>query len=108
MIKCIVIGNLRGACASVKMLKGYIQTRRQDLAAGGPKTRRVATFSKNTIGCVQQPGAKREMGDTDFKWGGRVPPAPPLATALGTCSSVGMLKGRMIRARLGTPALYSN
>jgi len=24
MIKYIVIGNLRGACASVKMLKGYI------------------------------------------------------------------------------------
>jgi len=24
MTKCIVIGNLRGACASVKMLKGYI------------------------------------------------------------------------------------
>jgi len=24
MIKCIVIGNLRGACASVEMLKGYI------------------------------------------------------------------------------------
>jgi len=24
MIKCIVIGNLRGACASVKILKGYM------------------------------------------------------------------------------------
>ena len=24
MIKCIVIGNLRGTCASVEMLKGYI------------------------------------------------------------------------------------
>jgi len=24
MIKCIVIGNLRGACASVEMLKGYM------------------------------------------------------------------------------------
>jgi len=26
MIKCIVIGNFRGTCASVKMLKGYIGT----------------------------------------------------------------------------------
>ena len=26
MIKCIVIGNFRGTCASVKMLKGYILT----------------------------------------------------------------------------------
>jgi len=24
MIKCVVIGNFRGACASVKMLKGYM------------------------------------------------------------------------------------
>jgi len=27
-------------------------------------------------------GAKREMGGTAFKWGGRAPLAPPLATAL--------------------------
>jgi len=32
--------------------------------------------------CSNQ-GAKREMGGTDFKWGGRARLAPPLATALG-------------------------
>jgi len=31
---------------------------------------------------MQHQGAKREMGRTDFKWGGRAPLAPPLATAL--------------------------
>ena len=53
------------------------QARRQDLAAGGPKTRwrgqkpeGGATFLKYGIGCMAQPRAKREMGGTDFKWGG--------------------------------------
>jgi len=31
---------------------------------------------------MQQPGTERKMGGTDFKWGGRAPLAPPLATAL--------------------------
>ena len=31
---------------------------------------------------MQQLGAKREMGGTDFKWGGWAPLAHPLATAL--------------------------
>jgi len=51
------------------MLKGYMQARRQDFAAGGPKTRwrgqkleGGGTFLKYSIGCMQQPGAKREMG----------------------------------------------
>jgi len=28
MIKCIVIGNFRGTCASVEMLKGYMVRKR--------------------------------------------------------------------------------
>jgi len=31
MIKCIVIRNLRGACASVEMLNGYMHTRIQGI-----------------------------------------------------------------------------
>jgi len=61
---------------------GSYQAHRQDLAAGGPKTRRGGTFFKYSIGCMQQSGGKRNMGGTDFKWRGRAPLAPPLATAL--------------------------
>jgi len=39
-------------------LEDYIQARRQDLATGGPKARRGATFLKYCIGCMQQPGGK--------------------------------------------------
>jgi len=35
----------------------------------GPKTRREGTFLKYSLGCMQQPGVKREMG-------GRAPLAP--------------------------------
>jgi len=53
------------------------QTRRQDLAAGaakkqmeGPKSRGGGTFFKYSIGCMQQPGAKREMGAPISNGGG--------------------------------------
>jgi len=46
------------------------QAHRQDLAAGGPKTRRGGAHLKNTVLDVcSNRGAKREMGGTDFKWG---------------------------------------
>jgi len=52
------------------------QAHRQDLATGraknqkeGPKTRKGGTFLKHSIGCMQQPGAKRGMGGTDFDGG---------------------------------------
>ena len=41
-------------------------------------------------------GAKREVGGTDFKWGGRAPLAPPLATFLDQCSPA--LKNTLFRA----------
>ena len=44
---------------------GTIQARRQDVAAGGPKTRSGATFLKYNIGCMQQP-----VGQT---WNGGAP-----------------------------------
>ena len=54
------------------------QTRRQDLAAGaakkqmeGPKSRGGGTFFKYSIGCMQQPGAKREMGGHRIQMRGR-------------------------------------
>jgi len=49
---------------------------------GGAKTQKGATFLKYCIGCMQQPGIKREMGATDFKWGAWHHWPPPLATAL--------------------------
>ena len=48
----------------------------------GAITRRGATFLKYCIRCMQQPGAKREMGGQRFEWGGRAPLVPPLATTL--------------------------
>jgi len=56
----------------------FTQARRQDLATGGsknqkkgPKTRRGAIFLKYCIGCMQQPGAKREMGGHRIQMRGR-------------------------------------
>jgi len=50
------------------------QARRQDLAAGGGQKLEGGPHFKNTVldVCSNQ-GAKREMGGTDFKWGGRAP-----------------------------------
>jgi len=67
-----------------------LQARRQDVAAGeaknqkeGPKTKRGASFLKYCIGCMEQPGSKREMGGHRFQMGGGASTtAPPLATAL--------------------------
>jgi len=74
-----------GKCAQdvfINFASGQFQARRQDLIAGGPKTRRRGTFLKYCIGCMQQPRAKHEMGGADFKRGGRALLSPPLATAL--------------------------
>jgi len=35
----------------------------------GAETTKGGIFFKYNIGCMQQPGAKHEMGSTDFKWG---------------------------------------
>jgi len=43
--------------------------------------------------CSNQ-GAKREMGGTDFIWGGRAPLPPPLATTLGW-TKVGTTKDKI-------------
>ena len=49
----------------------------------GPKTRRGGGIFKYIIGCMQQPGGQTwNGGGTDFKWEGRAPLVPPLATAL--------------------------
>jgi len=70
-----------------------LQARRQDIAAGGAKTRRRGQKTerglhfKNTVWdvCSNQ-GANREMGGTDFKWGAAHHWAPrwrwPCATAI--------------------------
>jgi len=65
------------------------QARRQELAAGGPKNRwrgqkpeRGLTFLNYGIGCMEQPGAKREMGGHRFQMGGTGTTGPPLATTL--------------------------
>jgi len=47
------------------------QDRRQDVAAGGPKTKRGGTFLKYSIGCMQQP-----MGQTWNGGAGHHPPTP--------------------------------
>jgi len=36
----------------------FIQTRRQDLAAGGTKNHKWANILKCNIGCMQQPGGQ--------------------------------------------------
>jgi len=59
------------------------QARHQDLAAGGVKNQKGGSHFKNTVmDTCSNRWAKREMGGTDFKWGGRAPLDPPLATAL--------------------------
>jgi len=61
----------------------WLQARRQDLAAGGAKNQMEgqknksgATFLKYSIGCMQQPGAKREIRGQRFQMGGRAPLPP--------------------------------
>ena len=62
----------------------YLQARRQDLAVGGPKTKKRGQkpeggpiFSNTVLDVCSNRGAKREMGGTDFKWGDRAPLPPP-------------------------------
>jgi len=81
------------------MQQQFQQTRRQDLAAGGPKTRRGATFLKYSIGCMQQPvGQTRNGGEPISNWGPGTT-GPPLATALNSkffkipCLVVGKIPG---------------
>jgi len=59
------------------------QARRQDLAAGGAKTKKSGQkpeggphFKNTALDACSNRGAKREMGGTDFKWGGRAPLPP--------------------------------
>ena len=66
------------------------QAGRQNLAAGGPKTRRrgqkpeggghIFKIQYWMYAATGRPNVK--WGGTDFKWGGREPLAPPLATVL--------------------------
>jgi len=66
------------------------QARRLDLAAGGaknkmevPKTRRGGHIFEIQYWMYAATGRSNvKWGSTDFKWGGRAPLAPPLATAL--------------------------
>jgi len=66
------------------------QARRQDLAAGGPKTRWSGPktkrggphFSNTVLDVCSNRGSKREMGGQRFQMGWPDNTAPPLATAL--------------------------
>ena len=66
----------------------WLQACRQDLAAGGPKTRwrgkkqMGATFFKYSIGYMQQPGGQTWKGGNRFQMGGPGATGPPLATTL--------------------------
>ena len=71
-------------CIKLVMKFSCSQARRQNLAAGGAKTRRRSQNQKggphikNTVlGVCSNREAKPEMGRTDFKWGGghHCPPA---------------------------------
>ena len=73
------------------------QARRQDLAAGGPKTRKRgqkpeggATFLKYSVGMYAATGGSNvKWRGTDLKWGGQAP-LTPRATVL--CSSPNLIK----------------
>jgi len=69
----------------------YSQARRQDFAAGGPKTTRGVHSFKYNIGCMQQPVGQHKMGEHKFQKRGRAPLAPPLATALATARLLNLL-----------------
>jgi len=65
------------------------QAHRQDVAAGGPKTRRRGQkpeggphFWNTVLDVCSNRWVKPEMGVTHLKWGWGAPPAPPLATGL--------------------------
>jgi len=46
----------------------YLQARRQDFAVGGAKNHNGVAFFNTILDVrMQQPGAKHEMGSTDFK-----------------------------------------
>ena len=68
----------------------------------GPKTRRGVTFLKYSIGCMQHPGGQTWMGGTDFKWGGRAPLAPPLATALAWDTNLWNRSSKLYVDSIGT------
>jgi len=48
----------------------------------GPETRRAGHIKKDSIGCMQKWGSKREMGGHPISNGEPGTTAPPLATAL--------------------------
>jgi len=49
----------------------------------GDQNHKGGNIFKCNIGCIQQPGAKHEMGGTDFKWrAGHTGPPLPLSTEL--------------------------
>jgi len=67
----------------------YLQARRQDLAARGPKTRRRGQkpegghiFKIQYWMYAATSWPKVKWGGTDFKWGARATLPPPLATTL--------------------------
>ena len=115
MSKYFVIRNFRCTCSSVQILKGYMQGRRQ---WGGqwcpaPHLKFVPphfTFGPLVAAYIQYSILKMCPPTSGF-W------SPPAAKSWwrawvhayllkfwrGTCSSVGMLKGYMVRERLGTP-----
>jgi len=108
MIKYLVIRNFRGTCSSVEMLKGYMHGSRKDFFQGGA----LGDFSKVFLGGPE--GVKFNFSQSKLrkhpfllkfsKTEGAWPPAP-LPTPMGTCLSFEMLKGYMVRERLGTPVL---
>jgi len=50
----------------------------------GAKNQKGEAHFKNTVLDISSnQGAKREMGGTDFKWGGRAPLAPPAGDGPG-------------------------
>ena len=68
---------------------------------GGKKTegaknqKGVPYFWNTVLDICSNQGAKCEMGDTYFKWGGRALLAPPLATALGDDKAFAPLHGNV-------------
>ena len=78
------------------------QARRQDLAAGGtknqkegPKPRKVGHIFKILYwmyAATREPTVK--WGGKNFKWGGRAPLAPPLATNLPGTYTLGVRRTR--------------
>jgi len=55
---------------------------------GAKNQKGVPHFKSTVLDVWSNQGAKREMGGTDFKWGGQAPLAPPLAKALSAARMV--------------------